>query len=97
MGDIVVGVDCILIVEIMSMAEVVLRVAPLTEGDVPSILSEVLLTAVGLSNAVEMITVVSSIGILVVVGLKEVIIFVVGVAIISLVDVNSAKKMVEVD
>lgn len=79
------------------MAEVVLRVAPLTEGDVPSILSEVLLTAVGLSNAVEMITVVSSIGILVVVGLKEVIIFVVGVAIISLVDVNSAKKMVEVD
>ena len=97
MGDIVVGVDCILIVEIMSMAEVVLRVAPLTEGDVPSILSEVLLTAVGLSNAVEMITVVSSIGILVVVGLKEVIIFVVGVAIISLVDVNSAKRMVEVD
>ena len=79
------------------MAEVVLRVAPLTEGDVPSILSEVLLTAVGLSNAVEMITVLSSIGILVVVGLKEVIIFVVGVAIISLVDVNSAKKMVEVD
>ena len=79
------------------MAKVVLRVAPLTEGDVPSILSEVLLTAVGLSNAVEMITVVSSIGILVVVGLKEVIIFVVGVAIISLVDVNSAKRMVEVD
>ena len=79
------------------MAEVVLRVAPLTEGDVPSILSEVLLTAVGLSNAVEMITVVSSIGILVVVGLKEVIIFVVGVAVISLVDVNSAKRMVEVD
>ena len=79
------------------MAELVLRVAPLTEGDVPSILSEVLLTAVGLSNAVEMITVVSSIGILVVVVLKEVIIFVVGVTIISLVDVNSAKKMVEVD
>ena len=79
------------------MAEVLLRVPPLTEGDVPSILSEVVLTAVGLSNAVEMITVVSSIGILVVVVLKEVIIFVVGVAIISLVDVNSAKEMVEVD
>lgn len=91
----VIEVDCIPRVVSMGMPEVLLMGVLLTEGDVPILADKVVL--VGLSKAVEMITVVSSTGVLVAVVLKRVSTFVVGIAVISPEDVSSAKKMVEAD